>query len=518
MLPMQNRHTIHNHLYISIALLLMATAVAFTLSLYLTQGHLTFAIHGPYIHWAMAKHLAQEGILSIDGYSYASVSSSPLWLFLIAPLYALLGESYFPLASLLLNLIPQIVTIIILFKIIQRFSDDKLHFIYALFLIAITPFLALTFGGLEHSLQIMLITLFLYNLFLLIQDKPNPSKVSTFPQRRMLLLAPLIVAVRYEDIALIIATAMVLTYYLHAWRFSIVLVFSSLILIALFGIWSEESFHLGFLPTSISAKSVGSAGHFDQFISNISYAHIIALLLLNGTLLYLSKKREDRLLQLNTTIYLITFLVHLAFAKVGWLYRYEAYLVFWGVLNLILALYRFQIAPKYRYLLLAILTIAGFKQIFFSPVKSILSTRAVYEQQIQEGLFAQKLHHYYIATDNIGTIPYFSNDKILDIHGLSNPRIINLKAVGEFNDKSKKALILSEGADLIIAYRVRFNDQKIPGYTKLATWKIKHNVLNGDDEVCFWARKGKEEEVRQTLQSFDALSLPTDVNVSWNQP
>jgi len=48
----------------------------------------------------------------------------------------------------------------------------------------------------------------------------------------------------------------------------------------------------------------------------------------------------------------------------------------------------------------------------------------------------------------------------------------------------------------------------------LATWKIKHNILNGDDEVCFWAKKGKIGEVMQKLKNF---KLPGDAQIIWNK-
>ena len=493
---------------ITILFLLLATVVSFGISLYLTNGYLSFAIHGPYIHFAMAKHLIGEGILSVDGFSYSSVSSSPLWLFLIAPFYKILGAKYLAWVALFFNLIPQIIAILTLFKIIKEFTNEELHPLYAILIILITPFLALSFGGLEHSVQIMLISWFLLNMFRFIRDKDD-RRSKLF----MLILAPFIVAIRYEDIAFIVSVAIVLSLFLKSYRFSITLILSSLVLVALFGIWSEMSFDLGLLPSSISAKSSEHISHIKKFLSNIFYAHILVIISLNIALLFYAKDK-NKALSISILIFLMTFFVHLAFAQVGWLYRYEAYLNYFGMINIILGIYIFKPQKKILYAILALLIIGGYKQIFFAPVKSVLSTRAVYEQQIQEGKFCSLLHHYFIATDNIGTIPFYSDDKILDIHGLSDPRIIHLKAVGEFNDRSKKALIRSENIDLIIAYKNRFVDQRIEGFKKLATWKIKHNILNGDDEVCFWAKKGKIDEVMKKLKSF---KLPNDAEVIWEK-
>ncbi len=496
-------------LNITISFIIIATALAFLASLYLTHGNLTYAIHAPYIHWAMVKHLANEGILSVDGFSYSSVSSSPLWLFLLAPFYALLSKSAFIYVSLLLNVVFQLISIVVIFKIIKLYTDKTLHYLYAILLVLATPFLALSFGGLEHSLQIMLIMLFIYNLVQYFNDDKSKNV-----KLNMLLLAPFIVAVRYEDIALIIATSIILSIFLKEYKFAFLLIASSLTLVAMFGFWSEGAFSLGFLPTSIGAKSSEGISHVSKFISNISYIHIITLIALNIAILIDTYKKDRNLFYLSS-IYLMTFFVHLAFAQVGWLYRYEAYLVTFGLINILLYIYKYAMPKKLFIVLLLILIASNYKQIGFSIIKSILSTRAVYEQQIQEGLLANEFKNYYIATDNIGTIPYFSSDKILDIHGLSDPRIINLKRVGSFNDNSKKALIKSENVDMIIAYKVRFKDDKIDGYKRVAIWKIDNNILNGDDEIEFWARDDRFDEVKEKLLNFAKYKLPKEVEVIW---
>jgi hypothetical protein len=498
-------------LFMSIGFLIVFTLIATAISLYLTQGHLTYAIHAPYIHWAMVKHLVHDGILSVDGFSYSSVSSSPLWLFILSFFYAILDSSAFVWISLILNILFQIITLVTIFKLVKKYTKENLHFLYGVMIIVITPFLAQTLGGLEHSLQIMLIVLFIYNFIGYLSDSDESSY-----KNYMLLLAPFIVAVRYEDLAFISAISLVITLFNKDIKYAIMLFLSSLILITLFGVWSDASFNLGYLPTSISAKSGESHTLLEKFIGNISYSHIIAIILLNIAVM-VSSFKKSRTLFLLTITYLITFVVHLAFAKVGWLYRYEAYLITFGLINLLLYIKTFKIDRSKLLILVAFLLLSSYKQIFFSPVKSVLSSRAVYEQQIQEGELLKEFKDYYIATDNIGTIPYFADDKILDIHGLSNPKIIELKSKNQFNDKTKKEMIISEDVDMIVAYKARFKDEKIGDYVKIATWKIKNKVLNGDDEVVFYAKKDLVKEVKRKIENFSKTKLPKRVEVIWNK-
>ena len=473
-----NKHTL-----LSIGFLILVTIVAVASSLYLTQGNLTYAIHAPYIHWAMVKHLVTERILSVDGFSYSSVSSSPLWLFLLSFFYAFLSSTAFVWISLILNVAFQIITLITIFKLVKQYTKEDLHFVYGIIIILVTPFIALSMGGLEHSLQIMLIVLFLYNFIGYMENQTDKTY-----RNYMLLLAPFIVAIRYEDLAFISAISLAITLFFRDIRYAIMLFLSSLTLILIFGVWSDASFNLGYLPTSISAKSGVSHTLIEKFTENIFYSHIIAILLLNIAILF-SIFKKDRTLSILTFVYLLTFIVHLAFAKVGWLYRYEAYLILFGAINIILYIYKHKPNQKLILVLTALFLLSNYKQIIFSPIKSVLSSRAVYEQQIQEGRLLKEFKDYYIATDNIGTVPFLADDKILDIHGLSNPKIIELKSKNIFNDKTKKAMITDENVDMIVAYKARFKDEHIENYIKLATWKIKDQALNGDDEVVFYARK-----------------------------
>ena len=501
----------HNkNLYLSLLFLLLFSALAIGYSLYLTNYNLTYAIHGPYIHFSMIKHLATQGILSVDGFSYSSVSSSPLWLILLTPFYKFLSLKIFIWIPLILNILFQMVTLVVIYKIVDRYTNNKLNLLFLILIVLITPFLALSFGGLEHSLQIMLITLFLYNYIGYINNT-NENKY----KNNMLIIAPFIVACRYEDLAFISSVSLFSLIYYKDIRFSIKLFLSSLILIAIFGIWSELSFDLGFVPSSITAKSSKHLNLLDKFLGNLFYAHIIANIFLN-ILIFLKSFKRDKVLTTLTSVYILTFIVHLAFAKVGWLYRYEAYLIIFGLINIVLCIYRCQVEKRVIWFLSILFILSNYKQILFSPIKSVLSTKAVYLEQIQEGLFAKELKDEYIATDNIGTVPLYSNNKILDIHGLSNPKIIELKNRGIFNDKSKKELIENSNADLIIAYKNRFKDPKIDNYTKIATWKIAKKMLNGDDEIVIYAKKSKISYVMKKLKSFIKNKLPKDTKVIWN--
>jgi hypothetical protein len=47
----------------------------------LYNGHVSYTLDDAYIHMAMAKHVAQDGVFGITPYEFSASSSSPLWTF-----------------------------------------------------------------------------------------------------------------------------------------------------------------------------------------------------------------------------------------------------------------------------------------------------------------------------------------------------------------------------------------------------------------------------------------------------
>jgi len=505
----------HRNQNITILFLLLATLLAYMLLLVLTQNHFTYAISAPYIHMSIAKYFITDGILSVDGETFSSASSAPLWMMLISPFYKLVGSEMFVYISALLNVLFQVLSIGIIFKIVEGLTGKKMHYLYGLLLVLGTPFVTLTLGGAEHSLQIFLMVWFLYYFVLYFQDQEKREY-----RVKLLLLAPFIVFVRYEDFAFITAVSMLMALYLKDWKMAISLIFSSLIFVAIFAFWSAVILGIDPVPTSIIAKStVGSeVSFFEKFLGNLRQPHIVMLFSLNIAILFLSFKKKNKLLLALTSIFMLTLMAHLLFARLGWMYRYEAYLVLFGILNIILYHHFFEVKGKWFYLIGAFILLGLSKQIAYSPYYASMSAKKVYEQKIQTANFVRE--HYkssHLTTDNIGTIPYFSDVKVFDIHGLTNPEIITLKKQGIYTDSIKKELILQKNNEMIIAYSSRFKNAYIEGYTKIVDWHISNKIFPSDSTVSFYSRADKLEENYFKLKTFSQEKLSKNVEVIWNE-
>lgn len=368
-------------------LILTFATLVYSLKVY-TNVFFTYALDDTYIHLSMAKNLATKFILSVDGYHYANASSSPLYTIILAFFYVL-PDKLFYYIPFVLNILSQILILIVVKKIIEEIFLYKIHHLQMILLFLLTPFIPLSFGGMEHSLQILLILLLLYNFLLLLEDTKNQKIKIT-----MVILAPFVAFVRYENFALIFMISFVIALFKKDYIFSIILFISSFFFVFLFGLWSLH-FGLGFFPSSIMAKSiVGDQLNLISLISKVFYnlteklklgIYIDVLIIIN--LLILLKSKNNRLFYLSL-IFILTTLIHASFSRMGvhYFYRYDAYLVLLGIINIYIFLN--DVTPKkwQKAIIYSVLIIFHIPHLF-SPIISALATKNIYEQQIQMAQF-----------------------------------------------------------------------------------------------------------------------------------
>jgi hypothetical protein len=122
-------------------------------------------------------------------------------------------------------------------------------------------------------------------------------------------------------------------------------------------------------------------------------------------------------------------LMHTMFAKVGWFFRYEAYLVTLSIVATTIALKDIQF--KFARPLPIILCIVILTPLCIRSALSLINTaRAgnnIYEQQIQMAQFIKKYYnHDTIAINDIGSISYFTQANIIDFAGLATKDTMDL--------------------------------------------------------------------------------------------
>jgi hypothetical protein len=485
------------------------------------NGEFVYALDDPYIHLSMSKHLFEQLIFSVDGFNFASASSSPFWFMLLA-LFMPLGELVV-FIPFVLNVIFQTLTLISIVYFLQKIYNIRVTKSFLFVIFVLTPFIALSLGGMEHSLQIFLVINLIFLFLSYLETNKNFSLI--------LLFAFILVATRYESLATIFMLSFVLIFFYKNILKGVTLFLVALSPIFLFGFISSH-FDLGFFPSSIMAKSIIGDKHgfevinvlFENLKNNLAVKHILFILFINLYILYQSKKLQNQKLLFLSFIFLGTLFAHATFGKFGWLFRYEAYLIVLTFLNIYIYLnikYNFNFSFRKLFstpiFIFFIIFVFFFNRQVDGNTIAVKGTINIFEQQIQMSNFLKKYYNNgEIAGNDIGAITYFTNIHLLDLFGLGSYEIIELKKSQQFNSNSIEKILKKKNIEIIMIYEHWFYqiDFSKMGFTKIGTWKIKNNVVCGGDTVLFLSKTEDYEKNLQNFIDFSEQDLPKNIIVN----
>src|SRR2546428_10212027 len=142
---------------------------------------------------ALAKNLAFHGVLGISATRFASATSSPGFLLVLAALYRLTGPTvWWPLA---LSLIFGLLALIMAQRLLAG-THWGIQLITLLAIVYFTPLHIVGLFGMEHTLHLLLVLAFLHlaGNALAGQKSPSPG---------LMLVTGLMVSVRYESLFMI---------------------------------------------------------------------------------------------------------------------------------------------------------------------------------------------------------------------------------------------------------------------------------------------------------------------------
>jgi len=265
--------------------------------------------------------------------------------------------------------------------------------------------------------------------------------------------------------------------------------------------------------------------YYPEGSSSLSGTTLVRLLIIIPALILLVKPGK-RISQL-ACIPLITTFLHLALASVGWLFRYEAYLVAMdlAVIALLGYVYLKGFTVKFRlYTLLEKLVFLFLVLFVFSPLplramgayhNLPLASRNIYEQQYQMGTFLQQHYeHTAVAANDIGAISYLSDNHIVDLWGLGNNIVAGSKLKGYYTPDFLGKFTQQQQVKIAIVYDTWFDSTLLKNWKKIAVWKISNNVICGSDEVSFYAvDPAAADTLRMNLKAFGP-HLPSDVLIT----
>lgn len=508
----------------------IAVAVLVVSSLARTDGVLVYPLDDAYVHMAMAKHASQQGVWGVTAERFASASSSPLWTGMLAVAYAVSGVR--DLTPLLLNLVAGTAVVVSLHRVFMLAGlGPGLALAMLLVTLVAGTLPTLTLLGMEHTLHI-LVTLWFVVLGARLMAQREVTPADVVP---VAVLAGVLTLTRYEGLFAVAAVAGALLLARH-WRTASAVGLAGLATVLAYGLWSQSQG--GFLlPNSVLLKGVAPATSLESVVKTAvfwraltglaTYTHLAFLVAAVLGLFVASRPSSERTREHGAVAFAFVacVLLHLQFARVGWFYRYEAYLIVLGLVTV--AMLGAAMVPRWRQdlraapvQLAAAVTLAAVVAfpLLWRGVTAFRQTPAavsnIFEQPYQAGTF---LREYYpgrrVAVNDVGAVGYLADVALLDVWGLASIETAMLKRQGAFTTDALEAMARRDGVEVAVVYPTWLNEYGgvPPSWERVGEWAVADNVVLGENQAVFYAvAPGARERLVASLAAY-APRLPKRV-------
>jgi len=437
--PALTRRLLLSPLLPALALLLASLAAALRLALRLTGGRLIYALDDAYIHMAVAKTLATHGVWGCTPFHFSSSSSSLLWTFGLGLAYRLFGVH--DSLPLLLNLGFALATVVVANVALARLAVPPLVRAAALVGIVVAfPLAGMVLIGMEHILHLLLTIGFAALAVETLTCRPESPARSRRRTVALCVVGALLAASRYEGFFLVGLVCLALALRREVLR-AVAIGVAAVLPVAAFGVFSVVNGSY-FLPNPLMVKAVGETasaltallkpfGSEDlEFLRN---NRAMPILLVLGALGALAHWRARRVTWRPPVVYplllaaMILLHGHFVFSPLYWAYRYDAYLVGFGVFVAAVALAGMPAPRGLPAVALPALLVAALVPLVADvregllPSEEIRGIRGTYLEQYQT---AQFIRRYYpadaVIVNDLGAVTYYTRARILDLVGLGD--------------------------------------------------------------------------------------------------
>lgn len=488
------------------------------------NGRFVYTLDDAYIHMAIAKNFAQHGVWGVTDEYFTSSSSSLLWTALIAACYFVVGVNV--LTPFILNILIATALLIWLYYTLRSLSDTQ--WMICATLLASTLLITLPgliFTGLEHILHTWMT---LITAWYASRDLAREDSATSRPPIQLYICAPLVILSRFEGLFLVF---IICCLYLIRRRILSAFLIGGIALlpIVIYGFFSMSQ-GWWFLPNSVILKgsrvdvtSLESIKNFFYigFDSAIRNPYIIRMIIAAAICVILLCKEKKPALKPALTmciIYMCTAILHVFFADFGWFCRYESYLVGFGIVTFSIAIFYYL---KFNNHADRILTGAVFMLLIavvpfdvrscYSITKIPIASNNIYDQQYQMARFVKRFYNnQVVALNDIGAVNFYADIHCVDMVGLSNRDIANLRINNLMRPSILEKVTASQNVRIAIVYNIWF--PKPPeSWIAVGEWIIKNNVVCGSEKVSFYATNRNEAIfLNDSLKEFSRF-LPEDV-------
>jgi len=435
----RSRQVWRSPLLLPLALFLVSLGTALRIALRWTDGRLIYALDDAYIHMAVAKTLASHGIWGCTPFHFSSSSSSLLWTFGLGVAYrAFQVHDWTPLV---LNVGFAIGTLVVAEVSLARFGAPPVLRASALLGIVVAfPLAGMALMGMEHILHLLLTIGF---AAVAVEALTRPSESPRVERRRtvaLCILGALLGASRYEGFFLIGLACLAFLVRRQLLR-AVSTGVAALLPVAAFGAISAANGSY-FLPNPLMVKAVGeTASTFSAllkpfgsedlaFFQNNRAMPILAVLGILGALAHWRARRSVWRPPVLLPLLLAGMILlhgHFVFSPLYWAYRYDAYLVGFGIFVAAVVLVEMP-APRAlprgalpALLVASLVPVVADVREGLVPDAEIEGMRGTYLEQYQT---AQFIRRYYpgatVIVNDLGAVTYYTQARILDLVGLGD--------------------------------------------------------------------------------------------------
>lgn len=497
----------------SLAAFALLQAVAF-----LHAGVFEYPLDDVYIHLAMARRLA-DGTYGVNAGEAASASSSILYTALLLPFAHSDLQRYMPL---LWNLVA---VVAIGAGIGRAVHLSRLGGAVAVGLALALPIClnvqGVAFTGMENALQAAVALFLVLGLWAFL-DEGRLGKGLVLP----VILLPLL---RYEGLALSLLAVW------QVWRTPALrpraygLALAVLAPVLLFSVFLL-SLGLDALPNSVLAKQMSTHGHYEFLYTLGRNLTDAAGLLTLASMIYLAiftylPPRVPGQGPWLAVVLVAAGLAHLCFARFGWMFRYEHYLILGLAAGmLLLARHRRK---------------AGLAGVVAMAIASLCITQpkvwasyawnpfAIHRQQGQMARFTADVLKAPVAVNDLGYVAWRSPSYVLDLWGLGQAEVRRLRyGAAPPPDAWAEPLLRAHDVQVVMAYPDWISRGLGARWQVVATLVFTAEQGGGADaklpfkigghEVAFYAGSPQAADtLRAQLQAF-APSLPAGVELKFS--
>lgn len=445
-------------------------------------GGFAYPLDDAYIHLAMARTLAEHGTLGITGHAFASSSSSPAWLLLLAGGIELFGAVvWLPLALATLAAVLLLIAVDASWR--RLGAADGVRSVGLLLLVLALPLPTLANTGMEHTMHAWLAVLFVDRVARLASERPGSPPAPAMGT--LLLLGAALTATRLEGAFLVAPAAWFVLRTRGVLAAGALGAAAALPWTAL-GLWSWAEGHF-FLPNSIVLKGgrvpipgVGSTDHgvLTGVRALARFGHATATTALLAACLWCGRRSPTGAMRTGLAIALVGMLLHAQFARFGWFFRYEAYLLAAAIAVAVPAIQPTAalLTPRWRRLfwVFVALAIAAFAQRSWRALRDVpRASSHTLRQNVQVAHFlAEHGGGRAIAVNDIGAAAFFARLPTTDLVGLADTAVARARLAGTFDAAFVRQLAAERRVSLAVVYEDWFAGQLPPEWEPLARWTV----------------------------------------------